>query len=116
MQAAPCVVDHLRVCVDEFVLEDCQLLIVEVELELQRVIRHPAAPLEKSHDLVEDVIQVHPSPSLPEDSITVSPGLHRRCSVSSLPILEKGQQFLRVIGIFVFCVATIKFAFYENIP
>jgi len=73
------IIDHLRVRIKEFFLEDGQLLVVEVELELQRVIRHPATPLEKSHDLVEDVIQVHPSPSLPEDSITVSPGLHRRC-------------------------------------
>jgi len=43
-------------------------------------------------------------------------GYQCACNVSSLPILEEGQQFLRVIGIFVFCVATIKFAFYENIP
>jgi hypothetical protein len=69
MQATPHVIDHLWVGVEEFVLEDSQLLVVEVELELQRVIRHPATPLEKSHDLVEDVIQVHPSPSLPEDNI-----------------------------------------------
>jgi len=28
--------------------------------------------------------------------------------VSSLPIMEKGKQFLRVIGIFTLSVATIK--------
>jgi hypothetical protein len=37
-------------------------------------------------------------------------------TVSSLPIMEKGEQFLRVIGIFTLYVATIKLAYYENNP
>ena len=37
-------------------------------------------------------------------------------NVSSLPILEKGEQFLRVIGIFALLVATIKLAYSENLP
>jgi hypothetical protein len=42
------------------------------------------------------------------------PGL--TCNVSSLPILEKGEQFLRVIGNFALFVATIKIAYSEKIP
>jgi hypothetical protein len=40
----------------------------------------------------------------------------RLCNVSSLPIMEKGEQFLRVIGIFILYVATIKLVYNENIP
>jgi hypothetical protein len=36
--------------------------------------------------------------------------------VSSLPIMAKGEQFLRVIGIFTLYVATIKLAYNENNP
>jgi hypothetical protein len=38
------------------------------------------------------------------------------CNVSSLPIMVKGEQFLRVIGIFPLYVATIKLAYNENNP
>jgi len=38
------------------------------------------------------------------------------CSVSSLPIMEKGEQFLRVIEIFAPYVATIKLIYSENNP
>src|SRR5207244_3187358 len=62
-QAPPRVIDHLRVGVEEFVREDCQLVVVQGELELQGVIGHPAAPLEEGYDLVEDVIQIHHSSS-----------------------------------------------------
>ena len=37
-------------------------------------------------------------------------------NVSSLPIMAKGEQFLRVIGIFTLYVATIKLAYNENNP
>jgi hypothetical protein len=37
-------------------------------------------------------------------------------NVSSLPIMVKGEQFLRVIGIFTLYVATIKLAYKENNP
>jgi hypothetical protein len=40
----------------------------------------------------------------------------RTFNVSSLPIMEKGEQFLRVIGIFLYYVATIKLAYNENYP
>ena len=36
--------------------------------------------------------------------------------VSSLPIIENGEQFLRVIGILLYYVATIKLAHNENYP
>src|SRR5262249_46039334 len=36
-------------------------------------------------------------------------------NVSSLPIMEKSEQFLRVIGIFTLYVATIKLVYNENI-
>ena len=38
-----------------------------------------------------------------------------RYNVSSLPIMEKSEQFLRVIGIFTLYVATIKLVYNENI-
>ena len=62
-QAAPRVIDHLRVRVEEFVLEDRQLFVVEAELEFQCVIGHPAPPLEQGYDLVEDIIKIHGDPS-----------------------------------------------------
>src|SRR5262245_17207773 len=74
-QATARVIDHLRVRVEEFILQDCKLVVIEGELELQRVIGHSATPLEKSYDLVEDIIQVHPSPFLPERSRAASSGL-----------------------------------------
>ena len=37
-------------------------------------------------------------------------------NVSSLPIMEKGEQFLRVIEIFAPYVATIKLIYSENNP
>ena len=58
-QATPRVIDHLRVRVEEFILQDCKLVVIQGELELQRVIGHSAAPLEEGHDLVEDVIKLH---------------------------------------------------------
>src|SRR5215468_2258677 len=39
-----------------------------------------------------------------------------RYNVSSLPIMEKGEQFLRVIGIFILYVATIKLVYNEKYP
>ncbi len=57
MQATARVIDHLRVRVEEFIFEDRQLVVVQVELKLQRVIGHSATPLEEGHDLVEDVIR-----------------------------------------------------------
>jgi hypothetical protein len=62
--------------IEEFVLEDCQLLVVQVELELQRVIGHPASALEDGHDLVEDVIKLY------HDS---SRGFQARALASSIP-------------------------------
>jgi hypothetical protein len=58
-QATTRVLDHLWVRVEEFVLEDRQLLVVQVELELQRAIRHAASALQEGHDLVEDIIKFH---------------------------------------------------------
>jgi hypothetical protein len=39
--------------VEEFVLENRQLLVVQAELELQGVIGHPASLLEEGYDVVE---------------------------------------------------------------
>src|ERR1051326_6590437 len=58
-QATPRVIEYLRMRVEEFVLQDRELRVIEVELELQRVIRHSAAPLEQSYDLVEYVVKLH---------------------------------------------------------
>src|SRR5262249_34191449 len=62
-QAATGVLDDLRMGVEEFVREDRHLVVVQRELELQRVIGHPAALLEEGHDLVEYGINIHHSSS-----------------------------------------------------
>ena len=51
-----------------------------------------------------------------ERAYTASPPDCTRYNVSSLPIMEKDEQFLRVIGILLSYVATIKLAYKENIP
>src|SRR4029453_3249366 len=58
-QATPRILDHLRVRVEEFVLESRQLLVVQAKLELQGVIGHPAPLLEEGHDMVEYGIKIH---------------------------------------------------------
>ena len=56
-----CVIDHLRVRIEEFVLEDCQLVVVQVELQRQRPSRSPCrAALERELPLgPEYVIKIH---------------------------------------------------------
>ena len=50
-QATPCVIDHLRVCIEEFVLEDCQL--VEAEFLYQQGLP-PQATYRFKHALIQD--------------------------------------------------------------
>ena len=56
----------------------------------------------------------HPAIPIPPRPEPDWPTVHH--DVSSLPIMVKGEQFLRVIGIFTLYVATIKLAYNENNP
>jgi hypothetical protein len=49
--------------VDEFLLEGLESLIVEMELHLERPIRHPLALTEKVDNLIKDSVKVHRAPS-----------------------------------------------------
>jgi hypothetical protein len=49
--------------VDEFLLEGLESLIVELELHLERPIRHPLALTEKVDNLIKDSVKVHRAPS-----------------------------------------------------
>jgi hypothetical protein len=49
--------------VEEFILEDRQLVVIEVELELQGAIGHAPPALEHGDRLVEDLLKSHCLPS-----------------------------------------------------
>jgi hypothetical protein len=49
--------------VEEFVLEDRQLVVIEVELELQGAIGHAPPTLEHGYRLVENLLKGHRLPS-----------------------------------------------------
>jgi hypothetical protein len=48
---------------DEFVLEDLQRLVVQLEVKLESAIRDPPSAFEEVHDLVKHVIKIHYWPS-----------------------------------------------------
>jgi hypothetical protein len=48
---------------DEFVLERFERLVIQLELDLERAIRHPLALTEQVYHLIQDGIQVHVEPS-----------------------------------------------------
>src|SRR6516162_2899517 len=47
----------------EFIFQRVQDLIVQLELHLERAVRHPAATVEKVHHLVKYLVEVHHCPS-----------------------------------------------------
>src|SRR5262249_28639330 len=53
-QSSPCVIHYLRVRIEEFLLEGHQVGVVQVKLELQRLIGDPPVAVEPGESLVED--------------------------------------------------------------
>jgi hypothetical protein len=49
----PRVIDHFRVRVEEFLLEDRQVRVVQVELEPQRLVGDPSAAVEPGEGLIK---------------------------------------------------------------
>ena len=69
-QTAARIIVHLRRRIEDGVLEGLQVLLVELELEFEGLIRHPPTALEHGHCLVEYLLKGHRQPSLyPQDSI-----------------------------------------------
>jgi hypothetical protein len=62
-QATPRVIDHLRVGVEEFILEDRQLVLVQLELEPQRAVGDAAPALEQRQRLIQNLLKGHGCPS-----------------------------------------------------
>jgi hypothetical protein len=58
-QAAPCILLHLRVGVEQFLLQRVERLVLEMELELERPIRHTLTLTEEGNHLIEDGVKVH---------------------------------------------------------
>jgi hypothetical protein len=54
---------HLWVSKEEFVLQRLQLVLIQLELEPERPVRHPPSTLEQSDRLVEDLLKGHGHPS-----------------------------------------------------
>src|SRR5262249_39471141 len=53
-QSSPCVIHYLRMRIEEFLLEGCQVGVVQVKLKLQRLVGDPPVALEPGERLVED--------------------------------------------------------------
>src|SRR5262249_32983442 len=69
-QTAARIIVHLRRRIKDGVLEGIQVLLVELELEFEGLIRHTPAALEHGPRLVEHLLKGHCQPSLyPQDSI-----------------------------------------------
>ena len=79
-QPSPCVIDYLRVRIEEFLLEDRQVSVVQVKLELQRVVGNPPVAMEPGEGLVEHGEKV----SLHLAALLVS----RMCKLSDLHSLS----------------------------
>jgi hypothetical protein len=52
-QPSPRVIDHLWVRIEEFLLEDRQVSVVQVKLDLQRVVGEPSVAAEPGEGMVE---------------------------------------------------------------
>jgi hypothetical protein len=62
-QAAPRVIDHVGLRIEEFVLQGGEVVLVKLELELKSPIRHAPTALEHGNYLVEDLLKGHRPPS-----------------------------------------------------
>ena len=58
-QAAACRINNLRVREEDGVLEGLQVLLVQLELESEGLIRHTPAALKHGNRLVEDLLKRH---------------------------------------------------------
>jgi hypothetical protein len=58
------IIVHLRIRIEDGVLESLQVLLVQMELEFEGLIRHTPAALEHGHRLVEYLLKGHRQPSL----------------------------------------------------
>jgi len=58
-QAAACRINSLRVREEDGILEGLKVLLVQLELEPEGLIRHPPAALEHGNRLVEDLLKGH---------------------------------------------------------
>lgn len=45
--------------VEQFLLEDIQILIIDVKTHLERTRRHPSLPFQERDNLFEDVVECH---------------------------------------------------------
>ncbi len=57
--ATPHVIDRLGMRLEEFLLEDYQVGVIQVELKLQGIVGDPPAAAEQSEDLVEHGVKVY---------------------------------------------------------
>jgi hypothetical protein len=51
------------VCVEEFIFERVEAVIVQTELELEGTVGHAASPLEHGHRVIENLFEGHDRPS-----------------------------------------------------
>ena len=58
-QAAACRINHLWVREEDGILEGLEVLLVQLELESEGLIRHTSAALEHGNRLVEDLLKCH---------------------------------------------------------
>src|SRR5207245_8672848 len=58
-----CLVHGQALGLEEFIFQGLQGLVVQLELHLERAVRHPTAPAEEVHHLVEYLVEVHHHPS-----------------------------------------------------
>ena len=57
------IIGHVRVCVEEGFFEIFERRVIQVELPLQRAIRHTASPLEHRKHGIENLLEGHGRPS-----------------------------------------------------
>jgi hypothetical protein len=61
-QAPAVVIDHVWVCVQEFVFEHLKVVLVQTELKLEGAIGHAASTPEHGNGLVQDLLEGHSQP------------------------------------------------------
>jgi hypothetical protein len=63
-QATVVVIDYVWLCVQEFVLEVLEGILIQVELPFECLIGHAASPLEHRPRLIENLLEGHGCPSI----------------------------------------------------
>ena len=79
-QATAVVIDHVGVCVENFVLERLQVVVVQTELQREGTIGHAASALEHRQRLIENLLEGHGRPST---TLAMMPG-EKSVTVGSL--------------------------------